>query len=310
MINLTIESAFNSLAFFKEGYFPELELCYLLDHQEEATPLLLHEVDDVIGRHKLVPTDYMRHIYALYVLAHFRCEELFPKLMTLLQLHVDDSSNLLGQDNITGYGFQNIIASTFNGDFSLLTELIEDPAADDCVRACVLSSITPLVLLGKLDRKTAIHYLTELTYTKLDKQWRLWTALVEITMNLYLVELKPPIHDAFNKGIVDGYCTKSEFMNHFDAQEEEKEWHDERMKRNYCFIDAINDMKWWACFQSKATLKKRSDKLTRTLVNSMQRKRLTNSTYQHLPIEREGKIGRNESCPCGSGKKHKKCCLL
>lgn len=23
-----------------------------------------------------------------------------------------------------------------------------------------------------------------------------------------------------------------------------------------------------------------------------------------------GKIGRNEECPCGSGKKYKKCCLL
>ena len=26
------------------------------------------------------------------------------------------------------------------------------------------------------------------------------------------------------------------------------------------------------------------------------------------PKEAEKKIGRNESCPCGSGKKHKKCC--
>jgi len=29
-----------------------------------------------------------------------------------------------------------------------------------------------------------------------------------------------------------------------------------------------------------------------------------------LPYEREGKkTGRNESCPCGSGKKYKKCCI-
>jgi len=27
------------------------------------------------------------------------------------------------------------------------------------------------------------------------------------------------------------------------------------------------------------------------------------------PVRREGKIGRNEKCPCGSGKKYKKCCL-
>jgi SEC-C motif-containing protein len=28
------------------------------------------------------------------------------------------------------------------------------------------------------------------------------------------------------------------------------------------------------------------------------------------PVKREGpKVGRNDPCPCGSGKKHKKCCL-
>ncbi|MBU3936143.1 MAG: SEC-C domain-containing protein [Proteobacteria bacterium] len=25
--------------------------------------------------------------------------------------------------------------------------------------------------------------------------------------------------------------------------------------------------------------------------------------------DREFKVGRNDPCPCGSGKKHKKCCL-
>ncbi|NOU06907.1 MAG: zinc chelation protein SecC [Hyphomicrobiaceae bacterium] len=35
--------------------------------------------------------------------------------------------------------------------------------------------------------------------------------------------------------------------------------------------------------------------------------------HHHAPVEtfvRAGaKIGRNDPCPCGSGKKHKKCCL-
>ena len=26
------------------------------------------------------------------------------------------------------------------------------------------------------------------------------------------------------------------------------------------------------------------------------------------PIEKENKVGRNDPCPCGSGKKYKKCC--
>ncbi len=27
------------------------------------------------------------------------------------------------------------------------------------------------------------------------------------------------------------------------------------------------------------------------------------------PIVKEKKVGRNEPCPCGSGKKYKKCCI-
>lgn len=33
--------------------------------------------------------------------------------------------------------------------------------------------------------------------------------------------------------------------------------------------------------------------------------------YYPTPIQREkGKVGRNDPCPCGSGKKFKKCCLF
>lgn len=28
----------------------------------------------------------------------------------------------------------------------------------------------------------------------------------------------------------------------------------------------------------------------------------------HVPIVKQPKIGRNDDCPCGSGKKYKKCC--
>ncbi|MFZ4703348.1 MAG: SEC-C metal-binding domain-containing protein [Candidatus Methylumidiphilus sp.] len=29
----------------------------------------------------------------------------------------------------------------------------------------------------------------------------------------------------------------------------------------------------------------------------------------NMPYQRGTKIGRNEPCPCGSGKKYKKCCM-
>lgn len=31
--------------------------------------------------------------------------------------------------------------------------------------------------------------------------------------------------------------------------------------------------------------------------------------YKALPVTRKMKVGRNDPCPCRSGKKYKKCCL-
>ena len=50
--------------------------------------------------------------------------------------------------------------------------------------------------------------------------------------------------------------------------------------------------------------------MTRALVRAMQHQQLTNYTHRHAPVARGNKTGRNEPCPCRSGKKYKKCCLL
>jgi hypothetical protein len=51
---------------------------------------------------------------------------------------------------------------------------------------------------------------------------------------------------------------------------------------------------------SKVTVKGRG-----TEINSQ---RIDETTVKALPAQ-SGKVGRNEPCPCGSGKKFKKCCL-
>jgi preprotein translocase subunit SecA len=34
----------------------------------------------------------------------------------------------------------------------------------------------------------------------------------------------------------------------------------------------------------------------------------SDGSRKKMPVKREKKIGRNDPCPCGSGKKYKKCC--
>ncbi len=58
-----------------------------------------------------------------------------------------------------------------------------------------------------------------------------------------------------------------------------------RADRHYQFVrDTIGEMEWWACFKPPAPA-------------------------QALQLQSKKKVGRNDACPCGSGRKYKHCCL-
>jgi preprotein translocase subunit SecA len=67
--------------------------------------------------------------------------------------------------------------------------------------------------------------------------------------------------------------------------------------------DAINEMEWWASFHHEDSRPSPMPKI-KTSVDRPE----PASDAAPQPIVRNPKIGRNDLCPCGSGKKYKKCC--
>ena len=55
-------------------------------------------------------------------------------------------------------------------------------------------------------------------------------------------------------------------------------------------------------------MKENNDTVTETAIDKITASVLANNIKKH-PIVKDHKIGRNEPCPCGSGKKYKNCCL-
>jgi hypothetical protein len=63
--------------------------------------------------------------------------------------------------------------------------------------------------------------------------------------------------------------------------------------------DVVKELSWWACFTPPSASRPELDEPFPTLADR----------YGYGTVVRsEPKIGRNAPCPCGSGKKHKKCC--
>jgi uncharacterized protein YchJ len=67
--------------------------------------------------------------------------------------------------------------------------------------------------------------------------------------------------------------------------------------------DTVKEMEWWASFHEEQTPPAQTWPSTLAAVNSMRGGEIL------LPYKRTApKVGRNDPCPCASGKKYKKCC--
>jgi hypothetical protein len=188
-----------------------------------------------------------------------------------------------------------VMANVFDGDPGPIYDIINDPEADEFVRRGMFGALVILVLHGELDRSEVARFLQS-SFTDLQPQgpcvvWNGWQGAVSA---LGLTELTPLVREAFERDFVDDvYLDFEEFEADLeraragDPLETQQPWHHE------LFGDTIEELADWACFQPK------EPKVARRSVPSP-------AMPVHNPFRN---VGRNDPCPCGSGKKFKKCCL-
>jgi SEC-C motif len=113
---------------------------------------------------------------------------------------------------------------------------------------------------------------------------------------LGLIELKPLAQQAFQCGSINpGWLTFKDFEQDLqysvDHPEAEPRYPDGGLT---LFGDTVAELSSWSGFKPKTVYDKTLD-----WVDSL-------GTPHRDPLR---KVGRNDPCPCGSGKKFKKCCL-
>jgi hypothetical protein len=188
-----------------------------------------------------------------------------------------------------------VMASVFDGDPGPIYDIINDPEADEFVRREMFNALAILVLHGELDRGEVARFLQS-SFTGLQPQgfcavWNGWQGAVAA---LGLTELTPLVREAFERDFVDrSYLDFEEFEADLeraragDPLEMQQPWHYE------LFGDTIEELADWACFQPN------QPQIAGRSVPSP-------AMPVHNPFRN---VGRNDPCPCGSGKKFKKCCI-
>jgi hypothetical protein len=284
------------------GRFARAAVEAAVERREEITPELLRILEETTQRAaELVgEEDYMAHLYAMYLLAQFRETRAYPLVVRFASLPGDLLDSLCG--DFIAEGLENVLASVCGGELGGIQSLIENEDIDQWVRGSAVSSLATLAASGQKSREDVLSYYACLFRGKLVRELSyVWCALVSNSSDLYPAELLGDIERAYEEGLVD-----ASFICFEDVQRTLALGKDQALARladsphRRLVEDAAAEMERWACFgdddASEATGAAQSTAMPAPVQVFLQ-------TASAKP-----KIGRNEPCPCGSGKKYKKCC--
>ena len=180
-----------------------------------------------------------------------------------------------------------------------IQSLIENDAIDEWVRCAALSGLVTLVAADLKSRDEIVSYFAGLFRGKLARRGsHVWNSLVSHSSDLYPEELLDDIKQAYNDGLVDpGYIGFDTVKQDLAAGKDRSLVRLADSSHRRLVEDTVAEMGWWACFREDRP--KNAPAGPNSKLNSAASSQIRKST---------AKTGRNESCPCGSGKKYKKCC--
>ena len=297
------EALFSQLE-FNTGEFPEDALAEAVDQHGSIIPLLLEELRRAVVDPEALSNKgegYLRHIYAMYLLAQFREAAAYPLLVEFVAAPGEIVMELTG--DVVTEDLGRMLASLCHGDLGPIKRLIEDPEVNEWVRSAALDALVDLYAEGQLERETIIDYLQELFLFKVErKPSYIWSAMVNAACDLYPEELIEEIQRAYAEGLVNPGDVGLDEVNTILEKRKETRLEDTQRYSKGLIGNVIDEISWWACFRE-------SDE-----EDSLDRDPLEVEDDFWLPsvktvVRPEPKIGRNDPCPCGSGKKYKKCCL-
>ena len=282
----------------KNGTLPREALAEAMDHRALVIPELLTILASAIANIEALRqrkrNNYMAHIYAMFLLAQFREPRAYPLIVHFFSQPGEISLDVTG-DLVTEY-LGRILASVSCGETSLIMALIENECVNDYVQYAALESLTTLVACGELSREEIVAYYQSLFRGKLRREYsHVWDGLVVTSTALYPQEVYEDIQQAYQDDLVDTtFFTKPEEVETVLNLGKEKALEKLRNNRRYQLIDdTISEIETWECFTPSAS---------RSIFKPME------YVDRNPVVKNKPKIGRNQPCPCGSGKKYKRCC--
>lgn len=224
--------------------------------------------------------------WGIHTLAQARETRLFAPLLRLLSRNADELDVLLG--DALAATVPRVVASVFDGDIDALERAASDREADEYARCSLFQAMTFLVVEGRIPRERVHSHLIRFDAERLARAGEaIWSAWEEAIALLGFTDLAPRVAAAMSEGRL---------------------------------LEGLNGPDWFATALADAVAhpedRSRFDPVAYGYIKDAAAEldamlgAAGGDAEPEEPVRNPlREIGRNDPCPCGSGKKYKKCCL-
>jgi len=304
-------------------YLPEEALCAAQARRQEITPKLVEVLQRAVDLARNgVEYEGNAPFFAVFLLTEFRAAEALPVVFQLLELPDDQRDELVSDADCEC--LPRLLAAIVD-DVDLLDSAIRNPALQKLARSILASAYVKMVAAGRLSSEEAVRRLRCRLREAIDAgDGEMVTTLVCELSGLASAEALPDIREAFGRGLVDegeitlGWLEKSVA----EAAAEAAGVHPSHLAQLYV-EDTVEELRTWYWpedDQGHTEWGGEDDEEPGLHYGPLEGPFRPESydidddfelpPESLEPIRRETpRVGRNDPCPCGSGKKFKKCCL-
>jgi hypothetical protein len=269
-----------------------------------VVPIFLQVIENYLSGDAAARAQPSPIFFIFHMLGSWREKSAYRPLARLLALSPDEIDHLIG-GSITE-STHRVMAAVFDGDPQPLYDVILNENAEEFVRSRILEALAMLTLRGEIAREEAAQFLHACFATLQDEPgcfvWNGWQSAVAF---LGLEEMTPLVQQAFDQQWIDpSWMEFKHFLEDLRlAIDQPGACREGALAEYELFGDTIEELSTWYCFSPRYEEDKR-----RAAAAKARRAPLWDAT-QGQAINPFKNVGRNDPCPCGSGKKFKKCCL-
>jgi hypothetical protein len=266
---------------------------------EEAAPLLRAVLVKAADGKILSEQEETLLFRGLHILGAARDTETCQPLLRLLHRPEADLDLLLG-DTITE-SLTKIVAGVFDGNADALFDAMANPSIDGFIREALIGAATFLTWKSLIPLDRMEGFLRRVDEEKLapdgDPVWSGWMMAIAL---LGLRDWMPLVRQAFDEGRIDPQVYDKVYFEEQLSKAEAAPDDIGRFERaDLGYIeDVLSGLEWVSGWHGFADL---DDDLGSIPDFPAPSQMPVTNPWRH--------VGRNDPCPCGSGKKAKKCCL-